>query len=161
MSTTPWFSIKRRTGNARFSNNPVFFPKLKPCKIDRHCRKLFPLAYALYLSIYFAIYFFMPVWGLAILYINQLNQKPVVCFLRDIWTISGWTNTNDTLSSVFIGVYLDTPLTKRIARGRHKLILLLLSAVSLYRRLIVFTTLTFIVNFSSNQDWNKGNQDGW
>ncbi|CAH3149559.1 unnamed protein product, partial [Pocillopora meandrina] len=60
MSTTPWFSIKRPTGNARFSNNPAFFPKLKPCKIDRHCRKLFPLAYALYLSIYFAIYF-MPV----------------------------------------------------------------------------------------------------
>lgn len=49
-------------------------------------------------------------------------------------------------------MYLDTPLTKRIARGRHKFVLLLLLAVSLYRRLIVFTTLTFIVNFSSNQD---------
>ncbi|KAL9963419.1 hypothetical protein ACROYT_G026929 [Oculina patagonica] len=33
----------------------------EPCSIDRHSRKLFPLAYALYLSIYFAIYFFADV----------------------------------------------------------------------------------------------------
>ncbi|XP_022790646.1 gamma-aminobutyric acid receptor subunit beta-3-like isoform X2 [Stylophora pistillata] len=60
-STKPWFSIKRRAGNARISNNPTFFPKRKPCKIDRHCRKLFPLAYVLYLLIYFAVYYFMQV----------------------------------------------------------------------------------------------------
>ena len=60
-STKPWFSIKRRAGNARISNNPTLFPKRKPCKIDRHCRKLFPLAYVLYLLIYFAVYYFMQV----------------------------------------------------------------------------------------------------
>ncbi|XP_078379327.1 gamma-aminobutyric acid receptor subunit beta-like [Oculina patagonica] len=44
----------------KHASRPFNFRR-EPCTIDKHSRKLFPLAYALYLSIYFAVYCFADV----------------------------------------------------------------------------------------------------
>ncbi|KAM7444363.1 hypothetical protein ABFA07_007032 [Porites harrisoni] len=53
----PCFSRKRSSGVTK-GDSWLSLNQRQPCDIDRHCRKLFPMAYALFLSIYFVVYYF-------------------------------------------------------------------------------------------------------
>lgn len=76
----PWFSRKRSSGVTK-GDSWLSLNQRQPCDIDRHCRKLFPMAYALFLSIYFVVYYFADIWDCNLFYSHNITI--VLPYLND------------------------------------------------------------------------------
>ena len=76
----PWFSRKRSSGVMK-GDSWLSLNQRQPCDIDRHCRKLFPMAYALFLSIYFVVYYFADIWDCNLCYSHNITI--VLPYLND------------------------------------------------------------------------------